>query len=217
MIHSNQCQYQLQAKFASKFAVFLSYVTITCLTSINAAIAETVKPSASSRIFNAKGELVGTATFSQSDSGVKVTLQVQKLSQGEHMVHLHENGKCEAPDFKSAGNHFDPKRSLMDDSHDHRLHHMHNKHHHTHYKHEVMKHGADQHKPAGDLPNIKVQQDGTGTLTATLSELTLDKGHNSLLKQGGTAIIIHAGANGKSTIPNVDYKTRIACGVVKPQ
>ena len=217
MIHSNQCQYQLQAKFASKFAVFLSYVTITCLTSINAAIAETVKPSASSRIFNAKGELVGTATFSQSDSGVKVTLQVQKLSQGEHMVHLHENGKCEAPDFKSAGNHFDPKRSPMDDSPDHRFHHMHNKHHHTHYKHEVMKHGADQHKPAGDLPNIKVQQDGTGTLTATLSELTLDKGHNSLLKQGGTAIMIHAGANGKSTIPNVDYKTRIACGVVKPQ
>ena len=215
MINSNK--YQFQAKFASKIVVLLPLITMATLTSTNAAISKTLKPSANSQIFNAKGELVGTATFTQSASGIKVTLQVQKLSQGEHMVHLHENGKCEAPDFKSAGNHFDPKRSLMDDSHDHRLHHMHNKHHHTHYKHEVMKHGADQHKPAGDLPNIKVQQDGTGTLTATLSELTLDKGHNSLLKQGGTAIIIHAGANGKSTIPNVDYKTRIACGVVKPQ
>ena len=112
MIHANKCQYQLQAKFASKYAVFLSYVTITSLTSINAAIAETVKPSASSRIFNAKGELVGTATFSQSDSGVKVTLQVQKLSQGEHMVHLHENGKCEAPDFKSAGAHFTTPKEM---------------------------------------------------------------------------------------------------------
>lgn len=218
MIHANKCQYQLQAKFASKYAVFLSYVTITSLTSINAAIAETVKPSASSRIFNAKGELVGTATFSQSDSGVKVTLQVQKLSQGEHMVHLHENGKCEAPDFKSAGAHFDPKRSPMDNSHDHGLNHMHNKHHHhIHDKHEEMKHGSDQHKPAGDLPNIMVKQDGTGTLTANMSKLTLGMGPNSLLKQGGTAIVIHAGANGKSTIPNVDYKTRIACGVVKPQ
>lgn len=142
MIHSNKCQYHLQAKFASKFAAFLSYATITSLTSINAAIAETVKPSASSQIFNAKGELVGTATFSQSASGVKVTLQVQKLSQGEHMVHLHENGKCEAPDFKSAGAHFDPKRSPMDNSHDHGLNHMHNKHHHhIHDKHEEMKHG----------------------------------------------------------------------------
>jgi Cu-Zn family superoxide dismutase len=216
MIHSNK--YQFQAKFASKLAVFCSSVTIAILTSISAAIAETMKPSASSRIFNAKGELVGTATFSQSTSGVKVTLQVQKLSQGEHMVHLHENGKCEAPDFKSAGAHFAPKRSPMDNSHDHKQHHMHNKHHHhIHDKHNEMKHGTDQHKPAGDLPNIIVQQDGTGTLTATLSELTLGKGHNSLLKQGGTAIVIHAGANGKSTIPNVDYKTRIACGVVKSQ
>lgn len=215
MINSNK--YQFQAKFASKIVVLLPLITMATLTSTNAAISKTLKPSANSQIFNAKGELVGTATFTQSASGVKVTLRVQKLSQGEHMVHLHENGKCEAPDFKSAGNHFDPKRSPMDDSLDHRLHHMHNKHHHTHYKHEDMKHGSDQHKPAGDLPNIMVQQDGTGTLTATLSELTLDKGHNSLLKQGGTAIIIHAGANGKSTIPNVDYKTRIACGVVKPQ
>jgi Cu-Zn family superoxide dismutase len=215
MINSNK--YQFQAKFASRLAVLLPLITMATLTDINAAISKTLKSSASSQIFNAKGELVGTATFSQSASGVKVTLRVQKLSQGEHMVHLHENGKCEAPDFKSAGNHFDPKRSPMDDAPDHRLHHMHNKYHHTHYKHEDMKHGSDQHKPAGDLPNIKVQQDGTGTLTATLSELTLDKGHNSLLKQGGTAIVIHAGANGKSTIPNVDYKTRIACGVVKPQ
>jgi Cu-Zn family superoxide dismutase len=50
-----------------------------------------------------------------------------------------------------------------------------------------------------------------------MSKLTLGMGPNSLLKQGGTAIVIHAGANGKSTIPNVDYKTRIACGVVKSQ
>ena len=134
------------------------------------------------------------------------------------MVHLHENGKCEAPDFKSAGAHFDPKRSPMDNSHDHGLNHMHNKHHHhIHDKHEEMKHGSDQHKPAGDLPNIMVKLDGAGTLTANMSKLTLGMGPNSLLKQGGTAIVIHAGANGKSTIPNVDYKTRIACGVVKPQ
>lgn len=216
MINSNK--YQFQAKFVSKFVVLLPLIVMANLASINAAISKTLKTSASSQIFNAKGELVGTAIFTQSTSGVKVTLKVQKLAQGEHMVHLHENGKCEAPDFKSAGNHFDPKRSLMDNSHDHRLHHMHNKHHHhTHYKHEDMKHGVDQHQPAGDLPNIMVQQDGTGTLTATLSGLTLGTGHNSLLKKGGTAIIIHAGANGKSTIPNVDYKTRIACGVVKSQ
>lgn len=216
MIHSNK--YQFQVKFASKLAVFCSSVTIATLTSISAAIAETIKPSASSRIFNAKGELVGTATFSQSTSGVKVTLQVQKLSQGEHMVHLHENGKCESPDFKSAGAHFAPKRSHINNTHDHKQHHMHNKHHHHHIhdKHNEMKQET-QHKPAGDLPNIMVQRDGTGTLIATLPELTLGMGQNSLLKQGGTAIIIHAGANGKSTIPNVDYKTRIACGVVKPQ
>ncbi|PZU92815.1 MAG: superoxide dismutase [Pseudanabaena sp.] len=185
----------------SKFSILLFCTAAIAIT--DSAIAQAAT-SAKSRIFNAKGELVGTASFIQSNKGVKVTVQVQNLNQGEHMIHLHENGKCEAPSFKSAGDHFNPDQSPKNHSHG------------GHHKHEMPKHGGSHHKPAGDLPNIMVKQDGTGFLSAELPALTLGSGKNSLLKQGGTAIIIHAGANGKSTIPNVDYKTRIACGVVTP-
>lgn len=191
-------QNNFPSRLISKFTALLSCATITAIATTALANAETVEPSASSRIFNVNGEQVGTATFTQTYAGVKVTLQVQKLSEGEHMVHLHENGKCDAPDFKTSGDHFNPK-SNQDDEHEH------------HHKHEEAKHQS----PAGDLPNIKVLQDGTGSLTATLPVLTLGSGKNSLLKQGGTSIIVHAGANGKSTIPNVDYKTRIACGIIE--
>jgi Cu-Zn family superoxide dismutase len=191
-----------KTKFLTKYTVLLSSVALVMMGTTEA-IAQTVK-SATSSIFNANGEQVGTATFNQTPLGVTVSLTVQNLAQGEHMVHLHENGKCDAPDFKTSGNHFDPS-DTDDDAHEH----MHN-------KHEMGKHGEGKHKPAGDLPSIIVKQDGKGSLKAILTELTLGTGRNSLLKQGGTSILIHAGANGKSTIPNVDYKTRIACGIIKP-
>ncbi len=188
-------QNNLQSQLASKFAVIFSCITLTMVTTTASAIAQ----SATSRILNIKGVQVGTATFTQTPLGVKVSLEVQNLAKGEHMVHIHENGKCDAPEFKTSGNHFAPKD---DNEHDH-MQMMHNK------------HEESKHKPAGDLPSIIVQQDGKGTLTALLSELSLGLGKNSLLKEGGTSILIHAGANGKSTIPNVDYKTRIACGIIK--
>ena len=188
MIYQNDFQH----RFASKFAVMLSCITLATVTTAASAIAQTAKV----RIFNIQGLQVGIATFDQTPLGVKVSLDVQNLSKGEHMVHIHEYGKCNAPDFKTSGKHFDPK-----DEHDHM--HM------IHDKHEDLKH-----KPAGDLPNLLVNNNGKGNLTAILSGLSLGTGKNSLFKQGGTSILIHAGANGKSTIPNVDYKTRIACGII---
>lgn len=190
-------QNHLPSKFASKFAVIFSCITMATATTAASALAQ----NATARIFNIKGELVGTAAFIQTTLGVKVSLEVNNLAQGEHMVHIHENGKCDAPEFKTSGHHFDPKDDDDGDHHE-QMHMMHNK------------HEQSKHIPAGDLPNIIVQQNGKGTLTAILSKLSLGTGKNSLLKQGGTSILIHAGANGKSTIPNVDYKTRIACGII---
>ena len=40
--------------------------------------------------------------------GVEVTVTVTGLKPGAHGLHLHAVGKCEAPDFTSAGGHFDP-------------------------------------------------------------------------------------------------------------
>jgi Cu-Zn family superoxide dismutase len=170
-----------------------------------------VNISAIANIFDAKGKPIGTASFRQTKEGVQVNLQVRNLAKGAHMVHIHEHGKCDAPDFSTAGNHFAPQPQQM---HHHSVPH-HQKHDQKHNDSQPMH--SPHHQPAGDLPNIMVNADGIGSLQAVLPDLTLGMGANSLLKEGGTAILIHAGADGISTIPNVDYKTRIACGVVKSQ
>ena len=61
------------------------------------------------KLNDAKGKSVGTAKLSADPGGVKITLALKGLSPGEHAIHVHETAKCDAPDFKSAGGHFNPE------------------------------------------------------------------------------------------------------------
>ena len=176
-------------------AIATSSLALTILIAVSGTEAVVAK-TATAKLTDAKKQAIGTIQFTETPKGLQAIVQVQGLNPGEHAIHIHEHGKCEPPNFLSAGKHFDPLKSTQ-----------------TNKKKSEKNPGQ---KPAGDLPNIQVKSDGTGTLTAILTGLTLGTGNNSLLKPGGTAVLIHAGANGKSTIPGVDAKVRIACGVVTP-
>ena len=118
---------------------------------------------------NIEGDSVGTAMLKQVEDGVKVTLNGHDLPVGTHAFHIHETGKCEAPDFESAGDHFNP---------------------------EDKNHGFDDPDGphAGDMPNIEVDEDGKVEQSFVAEQVTLEKGEDhSLLDDGGTSLVIHEG------------------------
>ena len=73
--------------------------------------------SAHANIVNASGDKIGTATFVPSAGGVRVDLDVSQLPPGTHGIHIHTVGKCEGPDFKTAGGHLDRKSTRLNSSH----------------------------------------------------------------------------------------------------
>jgi len=173
-------------KLVSKLS--LCAVAITCFVVVAASLAQTksvLKPVVA-EFKNADGQSVGTATLSDNPKGVKIKLDIKGLPAGEHSIHIHQNAKCEVPDFKSAGPHFNPMNGM---SHDHA--------------------GA----PAGDIPDFMliVAADGTAHVSVVAPNVTMGDDPSSVFSNGGTAIVIHAvAAPGSSASP-----ARIACAVVK--
>ncbi|HEY8279437.1 MAG TPA: superoxide dismutase family protein [Bdellovibrionota bacterium] len=137
------------------------------------------------------GKELGTASISGSKKGVKIHLVVSGLSPGEHAIHFHEKGSCLGPDFKSAGGHFNP---------------------------EGKEHGMENPKGAhaGDMKNFVVGADGKADVKVTDGSVTLDmKGAGSLLREGGTSLVIHAKADDYKSQPAGNAGDRTACGEIR--
>ncbi|TFE02139.1 superoxide dismutase family protein [Jeotgalibacillus salarius] len=147
-------------------------------------------PVIESKMINSQGENIGSAIFRETDEGVVVQVSVKGIEPGEKAVHIHETSVCTPPDFESAGGHFNP---------------------------EGKQHGFENPKGyhAGDLPNLKVDEDGTIDLELTVRDLTLKKGsEHSLLDEDGSAIVIHEGPDDYKTDPAGNAGARIACGEI---
>lgn len=144
------------------------------------------------KILNSTGQDAGFATFKTVKTGVKVKIELKNLPFGQHAVHIHQNPACDAPDFKTAGGHFNP------DGRQHGF--MNPMGHHN-----------------GDFPaSISVGEDHTGEASFVLSTVSLDPAApNSLFSKGGTSIVVHEKADDEKTDPSGASGNRIACGVIK--
>lgn len=145
---------------------------------------------AKAELKNAEGKTVGTATLTELPGGVRLHLAVEGLPPGPKAFHIHENGACEAPGFSSAGGHFNPGA-------------------HAHGWHDAK--GPH----AGDMPNVIVGADGRGEVEVVNERVRLDDGERGLFKKGGTAIVMHAGADDYASQPAGNAGGRIACGVIE--
>jgi Cu-Zn family superoxide dismutase len=138
---------------------------------------------------DASGRDVGSAALKRASKGIEIKLRLHDLPAGEHAIHMHQNAKCDPPDFKSAGPHFNP---------------------------DGKKHGLDNPEGphAGDMQNFIVDHTGKAKLTLRDPNVTLGKGANSVFSNGGTALVIHAKADDMKTDPSGNSGDRIACGVI---
>jgi Cu-Zn family superoxide dismutase len=66
---------------------------------------------ATATLKTADGTDLGTVTFTQHLGGdTEMVADLHGVQgAGEHGIHVHEVGECSAPDFKSAGGHFNPQ------------------------------------------------------------------------------------------------------------
>lgn len=133
--------------------------------------------------------VTGRIGFEETEGAGLVVIAgtVAGAPEGTHGLHIHEVGDCSAADFTSSGGHFNPggvpHAGPMD---------------------------AERH--AGDLGNIEIGADGTGSIELSSDLITLAAGAESSIV--GRAVILHEGADDLVSQPTGDAGGRIACGVI---
>ncbi|WP_228055785.1 superoxide dismutase family protein [Lusitaniella coriacea] len=108
---------------------------------------------------------MGEATFTSMNAGLEIAVQFEDVPPGKHGFHIHEVGSCE-DGGKAAKGHFNPNG----------------------VEHGYLPEDGVENAHGGDLGNVEIAEDGTGTLTLTIPQLSLEDGTN---KVAGLSVILH--------------------------
>jgi len=148
-------------------------------------------PTATAEMKTPDGKSVGTVELEEMPTGLLITARLENLPEGTHGFHLHAVGRCDGPDFKSAGGHFNP----------------------TGDKHGLLVQGGPH---AGDMPNIHVPASGEVTVEILNTVAIMDENaKHPLLDEDGASVMIHSGPDDYRSQPSGAAGRRIACGVIQ--
>ena len=162
-----------------------NFIFIAAIASLSACAAIEPAGGAPMTLIGSNGQPVGSVRAWQTAGGVSFRISASGLPHGLHGVHVHAVGRCNPPDFKTAGAHWNPAG-----------------------KQHGMNNPAGPH--AGDLPNVEVAANGVLGATVVVSGANMA----SLLDADGSALVIHAAADDNITDPSGNSGPRIACAVI---
>lgn len=157
-----------------------------------AAAAAAPQTSAQVSLVSAPGSSVaGTLAVNSEGTAVTIRGEITGLAAGkEHGFHIHEFGVCTAPDFKSAGEHFNPTNDP---------------------------HGGPESRTRhlGDIPNAKADANGRANIDITVDGVTLEDKDGAPTQLLGKSLVVHAMPDDYKTQPSGGSGDRIACGVIR--
>ena len=138
-------------------------------------------------LIDSAGRQIGTVVAWQTTGGISFRVSASGLPHGLHGIHVHPIGRCDPPDFASAGTHWNPAGK---------------------------QHGLNNPNGphAGDLPNVEVAANGVLSQTVVLPNATMAQ----LLDADGSSIMIHANADDYFSQPAGNSGPKIACAVIGP-
>jgi len=139
-------------------------------------------------LVDATGQSIGTVRAWQTTGGIAFHIYASGLPHGVHGIHVHPIGRCDPPDFASAGTHWNPTG---------------------------RQHGLNnpQGPHAGDMPNVTVAANGVLDETVILPHATMAQ----LVDADGASILIHERADDYVSQPSGNSGPKIACAVIEPQ
>ena len=131
----------------------------------------------------------GTATFTKTNSGTRLDLEISGAQEGQVAVHIHEGSECDNINGAKAGGHWNP----------------------TEEPHSLWGAGAFH---SGDIGNIKINKTGYAryVMLDTLGRWTI--GGEKTTNVINRTIIIHSGVDDGKTQPSGNAGVRIGCGAI---
>jgi Cu-Zn family superoxide dismutase len=178
------------AMIARHYGGFLLLVTLAAACRQSASSRAGVIRSATAEMRAASGVRHGTLTLETTPAGVRISGALTGLPAGRHGVHFHQVGRCDAPDFASAGAHVNPAGA---------------------------QHGLENPRGphAGDLPNVAANAAGQMVVDIATPRVALSPDQPiGVFDADGTALVIHAERDDQRTDPAGNSGERIACGVI---
>jgi Cu-Zn family superoxide dismutase len=131
----------------------------------------------------------GTVELVQQGNDVQIVGEVAGAKPGPHGLHIHAVGDCSAPDFSTAGGHFNPTGAS---------------------------HACPPTDPrhAGDFGNLQIDSDGQGRFEIVSDRISLAPGPISVR---GLAMILHDDADDCVSQPAGGSGARVACAIIEVQ